>query len=236
VLPSIGGDGADNGGKSACYHDAPVETGPPPLRSPEFTSPVAIKVTQVCCPTDSETPTQNAALSCQSAAARPPLHRFLLPVTNRQPLGDRRPIENPDAWENVARNLSRQPEKESALTFLRRAQQVRRGAARGLQRGLHPGEARSARGEEETTLHRAFARQRLARYVHHFAERMQSATAWRATAFGRFSSLAPAVRTSAIARFERMLPAFKTIAERAGLNDREGEHQGRRMHPGRRAR
>jgi hypothetical protein len=210
------------------------------VRSPEFTSPVtimvAIKVTQVCCPTDSGTPTQNAALSCQSAAARPPLHRFLLPVTNRQPLGDPGPIENPDAWENVARNLSRQPEKESAPTFFRHAQRVRRGAARGLQRGLHPGVARAARGEEETTLHRAFARQRLARYVHQFAERMQSATAWRATAFGRFTSLAPVVRTSAITRFERILPALKAITERAGLYDHEGAHQRRRMRPGRRAR
>jgi hypothetical protein len=156
-------------------------------------------------------------------------------IMNRRPLGDPRPIENRDVWENVARNLSRQPEKASALTFLRRAQQVRRGAARGLQRGLHPGEARAARGEEETTLHRAFARQRLARCVHQFAERMQSAT-WRTTAFGRFTSLAPAVRSSAITRFERILPALKALAERAGLGDHDGEHQGRRLRPGRRAR
>ena len=54
----------------------------------------------------------------------------------------------------MARNLSRQPEKASALAFLARAREVHRGAARGFQNGLQPSEARKAEGQEPSTLHR----------------------------------------------------------------------------------
>jgi hypothetical protein len=157
-------------------------------------------------------------------------------IMNRRPLGDPRPIENRDVWDNMARNLSRRPEKESALTFLRRAQQVRRGAARGFQRGLQPGEAREVRGEEKATLHTTFEQQRLSRYVRSVAERMQSASVWRSAAFDRLTTLGPAMRAHAMTRVQRILPAFDKKSEPDRLREQDREHQGRSMRSGRRAR
>ena len=39
-------------------------------------------------------------------------------VAGRRPLGDQRLVRDADVWANMARNLSRQPEKASALAFL----------------------------------------------------------------------------------------------------------------------
>jgi hypothetical protein len=46
----------------------------------------------------------------------------------RRPLGDRREVMKRDIMANIARNFSRQPEKESALDVLDRAASLRRGA------------------------------------------------------------------------------------------------------------
>jgi hypothetical protein len=81
-------------------------------------------------------------------------------IQARRPLGDTRPIRENDVLNNMVRNLSRQPDKESALEFLKSAANVRRGAARGLQEGLRPGEARASTGRCRSTLAQTFARQR----------------------------------------------------------------------------
>lgn len=73
-------------------------------------------------------------------------------IAGRRPLGDLRPLREVDVWENMGRNLSRTPEKSSALAFLERATNVRRGAVRDLQAGLQPAEQRTAEGKERTTL------------------------------------------------------------------------------------
>ncbi|HUZ62959.1 MAG TPA: MobF family relaxase [Acetobacteraceae bacterium] len=82
-------------------------------------------------------------------------------IAGRRPLGDARPITRKDVLANMARNLSRQPEKPSALLFLERASEAVRQSARGLQRGLRPAEERRKAGQQPTTLNRTFARQRL---------------------------------------------------------------------------
>ncbi|MGH7043974.1 MAG: MobF family relaxase, partial [Acetobacteraceae bacterium] len=90
-------------------------------------------------------------------------------ISARRPLGDARPIRSEDVLGNMARNLSRQPEKPSALLFLERAGVAVRASARGLQRGLRPAEERRSAGRQPTTLRRTYARQRLkaaARAVH----------------------------------------------------------------------
>lgn len=73
-------------------------------------------------------------------------------VMGRRPLGDTRAIGGTDLWENVARNLSRQPAQESATAFMERAHQVNRAAARALQAGFSAAEQRAVAGEEPTTL------------------------------------------------------------------------------------
>jgi conjugative relaxase-like TrwC/TraI family protein len=66
-----------------------------------------------------------------------------------------------DVLANMARNLSRQPEKASALAFMEAAGEQIRVGARGFQRGLRPAEERERAGLASTTLHRTFARHRL---------------------------------------------------------------------------
>jgi hypothetical protein len=82
-------------------------------------------------------------------------------IVARRPLGDSRPITLQDVLSNIAHNLSRQPEKTSALAFMEAAGERIRASARGLQRGLRPAEERERAGLERTTMHRTFARNRL---------------------------------------------------------------------------
>jgi hypothetical protein len=82
-------------------------------------------------------------------------------IAERRPLGDARPISRKDVLANMARNLSRQPEKPSALLFLERAAEAMRQSARGLQSGIRPAEERQRADQQPTTLHRSFARARL---------------------------------------------------------------------------
>jgi hypothetical protein len=68
-------------------------------------------------------------------------------IAGRRPLGDRRELNQSDVLANVTRNLSRQDEKQSAVSMLERAANVRRGAIRAVQASLQPMEARTtARG------------------------------------------------------------------------------------------
>jgi len=73
-------------------------------------------------------------------------------ISQRRPLNDLRPITEDDVFKNVARNLSRQPEKGSALALLDRAREVRKGAVNAMQEAFWRGERRAAQGEPATTL------------------------------------------------------------------------------------
>ena len=99
-------------------------------------------------------------------------------IVARRPLGDPRPITPQDVLANIARNLSRQPEKASALAFMEAAGERIRASARGLQRGLRPAEERERAGLERTTMHRTFARNRLrnaAAQLHELGRRIRLA-------------------------------------------------------------
>lgn len=93
-------------------------------------------------------------------------------VSARRPVNDPRPIRGDDVWVNVARNLSRQPTKSTALDFIGRASGIKRGAAKSLQRGLQPGELRERRGQEPTTVHTRHQRRQDARAVSQVASRL----------------------------------------------------------------
>lgn len=74
-------------------------------------------------------------------------------VAARRPLGDRREIVVEDVVANVVRNLSRQPVKESSLSLIERAKDLRRGAIRALQESAQTAQRGASNGESA-----AFAR------------------------------------------------------------------------------
>jgi hypothetical protein len=94
-------------------------------------------------------------------------------IVLRRPLGDQRPITEADVLANMARNLSRQPEKASALAFLERAVEVKRAAARGLQRGARRMEARAARAKPPTAYRQRLQRRRDERAVEAAARQIE---------------------------------------------------------------
>jgi hypothetical protein len=75
-------------------------------------------------------------------------------------------IREDDVYRNIARNLSRQTPKASAIEFLSHAADATRGMARAIQEGLEPAERRQLAGLERTTAHRIKA----VRRMHHRAE------------------------------------------------------------------
>lgn len=74
-------------------------------------------------------------------------------IVDRRALGDARPIQEKDVWENMARNLSRQPAKLAATSFLQMAEDLRRGTVQAFQKGLQLLENREVQGMERSTLH-----------------------------------------------------------------------------------
>ena len=135
-------------------------------------------------------------------------------IANRRPLGDPRPIRSQDVWENMARNLSRQPEKASALAFLARAREIHRGAARGFQNGLQPSEARKAEGQEPTTLHRTFARRRQTDRVERAGHRLAQAIHHRKAVMDRLSAIGPVLRGAVQDGVRQVTPAVRRVATR----------------------
>jgi len=81
-------------------------------------------------------------------------------VERHRPIGDLRQVNAADMQDNMARNLSRQPEKESALSFMERAEKLHRETLVGFQNGLQAGEQRALGGLSPTTLHQQLAEQR----------------------------------------------------------------------------
>jgi hypothetical protein len=65
-------------------------------------------------------------------------------IAGRRPLGDRREIAASDVLANVTRNLSRQDEKESAISLVERALDLRRGTIRTVQAAFQRIEERKA--------------------------------------------------------------------------------------------
>lgn len=81
-------------------------------------------------------------------------------VVQRRPLNDTRPISEKDAWDNAARNLSRQPVKTMATDLIKQSVSTEKGAARAMQRGFQRIEQRLTKGMAGTTLHQSFQRTR----------------------------------------------------------------------------
>jgi hypothetical protein len=96
-------------------------------------------------------------------------------VMLRRALGDVRPVGTADVWENVARNLARQPAKASALDFMERAHDVGRGTTHALQAGFRRAEAREAAGAARATLAEQLRERRNGRAIGQAVERLRQA-------------------------------------------------------------
>lgn len=103
-------------------------------------------------------------------------------IMGRRALGNVEPITEEQVWANVARNLSRQPEKELATDLLDRAHKVHTGTVRSLATAFQPRQQREAEGREGTTLHRTFSQRRGEQDVTRAAEGMGEAAAQSAAA------------------------------------------------------
>ena len=84
-------------------------------------------------------------------------------IAGRWPLGDRREITPSDVLANVTRNLSRQDEKESAVSLIERAVNLRRGTIRTVQAAFQSMEARKAAGKSATSLPERLEHRRIMR-------------------------------------------------------------------------
>jgi hypothetical protein len=139
-------------------------------------------------------------------------------ITQRRPLGDTRPITEKDVLANMARNLSRQPTKDSALAFLERAVEIRRQAARGLQQSAQRTESRAARGPQPMTIQQVRQRQRDELAVAHAMAQVNSLLreqSERLTKLHTPPMLAVVdPRAAAEARFERRLRSAARMVER----------------------
>ena len=83
-------------------------------------------------------------------------------IMERRALGTTLPITEADVWGNVARNLSRQPEKELATSLIDRSAAVQTGTVRSLATAFQPVEQRQADGKEGATPYPAAAATRQA--------------------------------------------------------------------------
>ncbi len=115
-------------------------------------------------------------------------------IVGRRPLGDARIIREADVWANMARNLARAPERESALAFLERARDVRHGAVRALQAGLQPAEQRQAEGLDRTTLRQNLRRQTVAGQVAGLASRLRDVVRQQGEVVAQLRAVVPLLR------------------------------------------
>jgi len=135
-------------------------------------------------------------------------------IAGRRPLGDTRPIREADVWLNMGRNLSRQPEQESALAFLQKAHAVRQVATATLQAGLQPAEQRAADGLVPATLAPALQQRRIVVRVSEMAERLGRWTEEQGVVLDRLRHLAPTTQEMVAQAFERLRPMIEKAAER----------------------
>ncbi len=135
-------------------------------------------------------------------------------ISGRRPLGDLRPIREADVWANIGRNLSRQPEQDSALAFLERAHAVRRQATAALQAGLQPAEQRQADGLPATTLATNLRRRRVSVRIAAMGKHLAVWTGEQKVVLDGLARLVPAVQGAVAQAVERLQPAVRAAAAR----------------------
>ena len=149
-------------------------------------------------------------------------------IVGRRPLGDARIIREADVWANMARNLARAPERESALAFLERARDVRHGAVRALQAGLQPAEQREADGLERTTLRQNLRRKTVTEQVAGLGSRLRDVVRQQGEVVAQLRAVVPLLRERVGQALAGAGPLFRRVAERI-RQKREQERQEREL-------
>ena len=98
-------------------------------------------------------------------------------ITDRRAMGNNDPIAAVDVWSNIARNLSRQPEKELATDLLERAGGLYTGTVRSLATAFQPMQQREMDEQSGAAFHHAYAAARDARATSSAAPAMAEASA-----------------------------------------------------------
>lgn len=96
------------------------------------------------------------------------------------------------AWANLSANLARQPVKDSAIAFLTGAAAQATRAAKALQAGLRPQEARAAAGKAATTLRNTFDMPKAAAALGALTARLEEAMTARAPLLAQLRRIVPA--------------------------------------------
>ena len=152
--------------------------------------------------------------SAYSSGTRHKMQSFMLisegaeraEVTARRAVNDPRPIAAADLWANVGRNLGRQPEKATALDFLDRATNLKRGAVLSLQSGLQPAELRDRRGLEPTTAHITYRRRQDAHGVSQIALGLKKMSQDLAPVLARLEAMGVKIGDAVSRKVERTIP------------------------------
>lgn len=132
-------------------------------------------------------------------------------IMSRRALGNVDPIGESDVWANIARNLSRQPEKELATDLLKAAHRMNVGTVRSLATAFQPIQQRQAEGREGTAFHHTQAQRRDERQAAAAAPAMREAAEETAvavqTVIRRLTSPQSATRKAIQAARRAMRPA-----------------------------
>jgi TrwC relaxase/AAA domain len=156
-------------------------------------------------------------------------------IAGRRPLGDRREINASDVLANVTRNLSRQNEKESAVSMLERAANVRRGTIRAVQASLQRMEASSMARGQATSLAERLQRGRINRALESRLPGLAARLRRHGEHFARLARAASvlAERLAALARAKRTVAQngreyWQDVATRAPLTSEQAQSKARR--------
>lgn len=162
-------------------------------------------------------------------------------ISGRRPLGDRREITPDDVLQNVIRNLSRQDEKESAVSMLERAANVRHGTIQAVQKSLQPMEIRTSAQEKATTLPERLERHRVTRVLAATLPGLAERLRQHGESVARIARAGTALaeRLAAIARSKRAehrtdLGYWQDVATRASKTPEQMQVQSPTRRPGRR--
>jgi hypothetical protein len=113
----------------------------------------------------------------------------------------------------MARNLARAPEKASALAFLERARELRRGTVRAMQAGLQAVEQRQPE-VQGPQLARSFQDRRESEQVAAVTEPLREVVHRQVDLMQRLRSLVPVVRQKVGQALETAQPMLRRVAER----------------------
>ncbi len=134
-------------------------------------------------------------------------------IVARRPLGDRREIMRGDILNNIIRNFSETPIKESALDMLDRAAAIRRGTIQMVQSSLQSAEARTATQRRPTTLSERFMNRRVNHVLEEQLPRLIEGLRRRSEAIARAVQVGAAMVEHLVAVARRRSAKRETEAE-----------------------